>query len=111
MKNPIALVLTCAIALLIAYGTLKPPGSSSDPWILNDKQVHFLAFAFLTLPMGWVRPQAVLWLVPLAICYGGIIELIQPMFGRGAELGDLIADGLGAMTGALPGLIRHSIRN
>ncbi len=107
MKNRIALTLTYFVALLIAYGTLKPPSPPGEPWLLNDKQVHFLAFALLTLPYGWVRPHAALWLVPIAILYGGAIELIQPMFGRGAEWGDLLADCLGALVGVVPGLLRR----
>jgi hypothetical protein len=35
-----------------------------------------------------------------AVAIGGLVELIQPIFGRGAEIGDLINDALGAI-GAL----------
>jgi VanZ family protein len=111
MKHPFAILLTCVIALLIAYGTLKPPGVGGAPLPLTDKQIHFLAFALLTFPYGWVRPSAARWLLPLAIAYGGAIELIQPTFGRGAEWGDLLADSLGALAGVLPGLMRWRIKS
>lgn len=106
MKHPIAITLTCAIALLIAYGTLKPSEPGGVPLFLTDKQIHFLAFALLTLPYGWARPKAAWWLVPFATLYGGAIEVFQPTFGRSAEWLDLLADGLGAFAGVIPGQLR-----
>ncbi|SLN27550.1 hypothetical protein ROA7450_01109 [Roseovarius albus] len=110
MKHSVAIALTCATALLIAYGTLKPSEPGGTPLFLTDKQMHFLAFALLTLPYGWVRPKAIWWLVPLAVLYGGAIEMIQPAFERGAEWLDLLADSLGALAGVAPGQLRARIR-
>lgn len=110
MKITLALIATCAIALIIGVGTLSPP-SGSEPLPLTDKQLHFLAFALLALPLGWVRPRWVLWLIPLALAYGASIELIQPSVGRSGDWGDLLADGLGIIAGVIPGQLRQRMRS
>lgn len=105
----LAAALTLLTAAVIALGTLSPPGQGGA-MPLTDKQLHFLAFAALALPLGWVRPRWVLWLVPVALAYGGLIELVQPSVGRSADWGDLLADGLGIVAGVLPGQIRRRLR-
>lgn len=105
-----ALSVTLVVALVIGWGTLSPPGGTSSPLPFTDKQLHFMAFALLAMPLGWVRPAWVLWLVPLSLGYGAMIELIQPSVGRSAEWGDLLADGLGILVGVLPGQLRRWIR-
>ena len=101
-----ALVLTAAIALLIGWGTLSPPGGPGPALPLTDKQLHALGFGMLVLPLSLTRPAAIRWLAPLALAYGGAIELIQPAVGRSAEWGDFLADGVGIAIGIIPGLIR-----
>ena len=94
-----AMTLLCAV--LIGYGTLTPPSQGGQGLPLNDKQLHFIAFALFVLPLCWFRPKYAIWLVPLAIGYGGLIELLQPLVGRSADWADLMADAGGALTGAL----------
>jgi len=98
-----ALFVTLLIALAIAYGTLSPPGPPGPAWILTDKQIHALAFALLMLPVALSNPRFALRLAPVLFVYGGAIELIQPSFGRGAEWGDLLADGIGIVAGLSSG--------
>ena len=74
----------------------KPPG--------GDKLHHFIAFAALTLPTALLYARALTWLLPAAIAYGGCIEIIQPYVNRLGELGDFVADSLGAIFGAVLGL-------
>ena len=99
-------VLTIAIAVVIASGTLSPPGNSGAALPLSDKQMHALGFALLVLPLSVARPATIIWLAPLALAYGGAIEVIQPSVGRTAEWADFLADGLGIALGIIPGLIR-----
>ncbi len=105
-KTLIAFALTALIAVVIAYGTLSPPGEGS-PLPFTDKQLHFAAFAALVLPLSWVRPGWILWLVPLTIACGGAIELIQPFVGRSGDWNDLLADALASLLGIVPGLLRQ----
>lgn len=104
-------VLTLAIAGGIAWATLSPPGPPGPPVPYVDKVGHAVAFAVLIAPMAWQRPRALLWGVPLALLYGGVIELIQPSFGRTAEWADFWAEGIGVALGCLPGLFRARRRN
>ncbi len=109
MKRSLANILTLLIAALIAYGALTPPGGynlTTGPASLFDKHQHVTAFALLVLPLTWGNIRNALWLVPLAIVYGGAIELLQPLIGRSGSLVDLAADALGCGLGVLPGALR-----
>lgn len=98
----IALLLTGVIGLAIGLVTLTPmPALPGPPG--NDKAAHAFAFAVLTLPISLLAPRSLIWLMPLALAYGGAIELIQPYVGRSRELADLIADGVGILAGAALG--------
>lgn len=102
----LALLLTLGIATAIALLGLMPPRALPEaPG--GDKLHHFLAFAALVFPAAAVRPSVVLWLVPLAVGYGGLIELIQPMVGRQADWGDVAANAAGAVAGAGLGWAAH----
>ena len=103
----IAISLTLMIAGFILWGTLSPPGPPGPPLPLSDKQVHALAFAVLVMPLGWQNVRHAAWLVPAALALGATIELVQPMVGRGAEWGDLLADGIGIAVGLIPGWLRR----
>lgn len=105
----IALGLTLVLAAIIAFETLTPPGEGDNLLPLTDKQMHAMAFAALVFPLGWVRPDRALWLIPAALIYGAMIEVIQPAVGRSGEWADLAADAVGILAGLLPGQIRHRV--
>lgn len=107
MKSVLAITLTLLIAALIAVGTLTPPGDGPALLPLTDKQMHFIAFALLVLPMTLMNWRHAFWLAPLALVFGAAIELIQPTVGRSGDWLDLLADATGIVFGMLPGLIRH----
>lgn len=93
------------IVLMLAPVIIEAMGSS-------DKFYHMIAFACLAFPLPLIRPGLTLWVIVAATAYGGLIELIQPYFGRASELGDLVADGTGAVIGASSGyLLAHYIRS
>jgi VanZ family protein len=101
----LSLVLTLLLAALVAYLMLQPPSPRVSRIQNLDKAAHFIAFFVLILPLASVlsaRP-AVAVAVGVAIVYGGVIEIVQPYVGRGAEWGDLLADALGAIAGAALG--------
>lgn len=90
--------LSVCFALFATWLMLLPAGPEVSPRFPHlDKLAHFVAFFFIALPALAVRPADWLWIVVLAGVLGGAIEIIQPMFGRGRELADFIADVLGAL--------------
>lgn len=93
-------VLTAVLALVIALLTLMPqaPGPEGVPGL--DKVAHFAAFAALAVPLAWRYPHLWRTVALSTLAYGGLIEIVQPLTGRGAEWADLLADGTGAVTGA-----------
>ena len=94
------------IAVAIAVGTLLPsPNFQNVPG--TDKFHHFISFAALVLPAGFYDPKMLRWAMPLALFYGGVIEVIQPFVGRSGEFADLYADGIGLLIGAVLGVLLH----
>lgn len=90
--------VTTVLAVIIAVLTLAPMPSGGPAGA--DKIYHVLAFACLAFPLPLVRPRFAVWVILGVIAYGGVIEVIQPFFGRQAEWADLVADGVGAILGA-----------
>lgn len=93
--------VTTVLAVIIAVLTLAPMPSGGPAG--SDKIYHVLAFACLAFPLPLVRPRLALWVVLAVTAYGGMIEMIQPLFGRQAEWADLVADAIGAVVGAVTG--------
>lgn len=93
---------TVLIAVLLLIATLSPSVPAVAPPVFGvDKVQHFIGFALLAMPLGYAYPRWTWAVIGGATLFGGAIELIQPLFGRGCEVADLVADGLGAATGAL----------
>lgn len=100
----VAFALSIALTLVWAFGP-APPGARLFP--RADKALHALAFAVIlgTLLLaavwrpgrGWGRfPSATPAFVAALAAFGVIIELLQSeLFGRDADLLDLLADVLG----------------
>jgi VanZ family protein len=97
----IGVALTLFLGIVIAVLTLAPVSSQDVPG--SDKLHHALAFAALAFPLSFARSRLALPVALGVIAYGGMIELIQPYFGRQAEWADFLADILGAITGATLG--------
>lgn len=96
-------IAVTATVLMLMPDSPGPPA----PFVGLDKIAHAMTFFLVLIPILSVRPAAWIWLVPLAAAYGGVIELIQPFFGRGRELGDFIANIVG-ITLAIPvGRVLH----
>ena len=98
----ISVTLTVMLAGVIAVLTLVPISGVGIPG--SDKLHHILAFAALAFPLPVVYPRLV-WPVILGVsAYGGLIEIIQPFFGREAGWGDFLADFAGAVFGGILGV-------
>lgn len=103
-----ALGITATLAALILYLTLAPvtvPAGLPQ----SDKTNHILAFAVLAFPLAAARPSWVVFAAPAFIVFGGMIELVQPYFGRGREWMDWIADIAGVGLGCVAGLLVRDV--
>lgn len=67
----------------------------------GDKIHHFIAYAFLTLPVAIKKPKHWQLILLAFVFYSGFIELIQGLFHRNGEWLDLVAN----ISGILSGLI------
>ncbi|MCC5970117.1 MAG: hypothetical protein JJU15_09215 [Pararhodobacter sp.] len=98
----IGVAATILLGIVIAFLTLAPVSSEGVPG--SDKLHHVLAFAALAFPIPFARPRLAIPVALGVIAYGGVIELIQPYFGRQAEWADFLADIFGAVLGAAAGM-------
>ncbi|HVZ28639.1 MAG TPA: VanZ family protein [Rhizomicrobium sp.] len=88
-------------ALLIAWGELTPRPPHLEGPFGWDKVDHFVAYfglaAMATMVTG-VRPRLA-WAILGVILFGGVLEILQGLMGRDAELADFIANSIGALAG------------
>lgn len=98
-----ALLATMGMIFLTGFLTLATvsTGGSSTPHI--DKVYHLAAFACIILPCARFYWRSLVWLIPLTICLGGGIELIQPHVGRDGDWLDFLADVTGIGVGIAVG--------
>ena len=94
-------LLTLIFLMMILIGTLSPRDIIVTPDLGSDKNYHFLAFALLVMPLTFQNLKNAYWLLPVAVVFGAIIELLQPHLGRHGELNDLYADAFGALIGVI----------
>ena len=98
-------ILTGLMAAGLAVAMLWPVDVPQSVPSGTDKLIHLAAFGLLVLPAAFSRRvrREVLFggLFVGAAIFGGAIELIQPHFGRSANLNDWVADMVGAGLGLL----------
>lgn len=99
--------LTIVLALIIPIGMLAPISEVTTATAGTDKIIHIVAFAALVFPLALTKRIRLFPLFIIASLFGGMIEIIQPLFGRSAEIIDWIADSAGVICGMATGnLIR-----
>ena len=83
---------------LIAWGELTPNPPDLGPEFGWDKLEHFTAYfglaSMATMVLG-PKPRIILDIILL----GGLLELLQSLTGRDAEIMDFAANSLGAVSG------------
>ena len=91
-------IVFLAIITLLSFTPIQMSGSFGP--IRVDKAYHFVAYFCLALPLPILRPRLTLWIVLGIMTFGGLIELVQYLFGRESSWGDFIANGIGVIVGA-----------
>ena len=92
------MIILFVIITLLSFAHIKLRGSFGPVGV--DKVYHFLAYFCLAFPLPLSRPKLTIWVVLGVIAFGGLIELVQYLFGREPSWRDLIANGFGAIVGA-----------
>ena len=93
------MVILFVIITLLSFAPIRLSGSFGP--ISVDKAYHVLAYFCLALPFPILRPRLTIWVVLGIMTYGGLIELVQYLFGREPSWGDFIANAIGAIVGAV----------
>lgn len=86
---------------LIVWGELTPHPPDLSSILAWDKAQHFIAYfglaAMATMVLGLNR--RLVWAVLAVIVLGACLEFLQGLTGRDPELGDFIANTMGALGG------------
>lgn len=89
--------LACGVAMI---GPFQGAEEAFVPW---DKAAHFLAFYALTIGLNLGFPtRRRLDLAILAAFAGAAVEIAQALTGRDADVGDILANAMGAGAVLLP---------
>ena len=103
-RGPLGWLCFVCFALLMPAGLfLSPPSAGRSIGI--DKLFHFVLF--FGLARSWylaIRIRGagrVVWSFLLALSLGAGLEILQTLLGRSGEVGDAVADALGAAGGIL----------
>ena len=97
----LTLMVTAVLTVAMLWPINQPPPGPDG----SDKVVHLVAFAALAFPLARTGRIGLLPVFVGASAFGGLIELIQPSFGRSADMQDWIADIAGVALGIALALI------
>ena len=110
MRKYLDIPLTLIVTTVLTVAMLWPIHQSPPAPDGSDKVVHLIAFATLAFPLARTGRIGLLPVFIGASAFGGIIELIQPSFGRSADKQDWIADIAGVGLGILLALVYRRVR-
>ena len=103
---PLTLIVTALLTVAMLWPIDQPPPAPDG----TDKIVHLIAFAALAFPLARTGRIGLLPVFVGASAFGGLIEVIQPTFGRSADMQDWIADIVGVALGIVLALIYRRLR-
>ena len=103
---PLTLIVTAVLTVAMLWPIHQPPPALDG----TDKLVHLIAFAALAFPLARTGRFGLIPVFVFASVFGGIIELIQPSFGRSADMQDWIADVAGVALGIVLALLYRRLR-
>jgi len=86
-------LVALACLLILMLGPFQGAERNFD---LSDKSAHALAFAIITsaLFLNWLK-RSRLQIAGASLAIAVLVEMVQAMTGRDAELGDVLADSVG----------------
>ena len=103
---PLTLIVTAVLTVAMLWPINQPPPGPDG----SDKVVHLVAFAALAFPLARTGRFGLIPVFLGASAFGGLIELIQPSFGRSADMQDWIADIAGVGLGIVLALLYRRLR-
>jgi VanZ family protein len=103
---PLTLIVTAVMTAALLWPIHQPPPAPDG----TDKLVHLIAFAALAFPLARTGRIGLLPVFVVASAFGGFIEVIQPSFGRSADMQDWIADIVGVALGIVLALLYRRFR-
>ena len=103
---PLTLIVTTVLTVAMLWPINQPPPAPDG----TDKLVHLIAFAALAFPLARTGRIGLVRVFIGASAFGGLIELIQPSFGRSADMQDWIADIAGVGLGIMLALFYRKLR-
>ena len=91
-----------SIIVISSLATAEPTSSSSMD-LIDDKILHFLCFAYLTILFKFARfTDQDFWVYVIVLCYGILIEIVQMYIPyRSFEFFDILADLTGIFCASL----------
>ena len=110
MRKNLDIPLTVAVTLTLSVAMLWPLEAPPPAPDGIDKVVHLIAFAALAFPLARTGRIGLLPVFVGASAFGGLIEIIQPSFGRSADMQDWIADIAGVALGIALALLYRRLR-
>ena len=103
---PLTLIVTAVLIVAMLWPINQPPPAPDG----TDKVVHLIAFAALAFPLARTGRFGLLPVFVGASAFGGLIEVIQPSFGRSADMQDWIADIAGVGLGIVLAVLYRRLR-
>ena len=103
---PLTLIVTTVLTVAMLWPINQPPPGPDG----SDKMVHLIAFAALAFPLARTGRFGLIPVFVGASAFGGLIELVQPTFGRSADMQDWIADIAGVGLGIVLALLYRRLR-
>jgi VanZ family protein len=107
---PLLRIAWLVALVLVVVGSLLPPSSAPMEELarlpVSDKVEHVAGYFVLAfLPALHESRRRALQLAAAAVALGVLLEFIQPSFSRDFEVGDMVADAVGAGLGLAVGRI------
>ena len=103
---PLTLIVTAVLTVAMLWPINQPPSAPDG----SDKVVHLIAFAALSFPLARTGRFGLIPVFVGASVFGGMIEVLQPSFGRSADMQDWIADIAGVGLGIVLALVYRRVR-